>query len=233
MTTPQPNEPEQNSPTEAPSILGVDRPDPELPLPPSLPAEPRSQDEPTEGTPEPIEAPEAAQRPEPPADYEDLLALKKELEDDEGLREAVRNYYTNRGTQKEPDNQTQGPDVAKQVKELTNVVQTLFARLQVSEFSREHQDFEQYRPDVAKLIAKHPTMSLQDAYEYVKQTRGHASVPQVQKSPPVPAEGKQIAAEPNRSFEQLIAEKSRRLKPGASSVEFFDDALAEAIRRHS
>lgn len=61
-------------------------------------------------------------------------------------------------------------ELRQQNEQLRNMVRNIHAHQQISDFSREHPDFDNYKQDVGKLIQQHPTFSLQEAYDLVKRT---------------------------------------------------------------
>ena len=127
----------------------------------------------------------------------------------------------------EPSNdQSEVAKLQKQVNDLQQFNSQLAARMEIQQFSASHPDFDSVKADVGKLLQKHPTYTLEEAYDLVKRTSG--SQPPAAVPPSQPAEGRasrEISVSNNRDTLREIK------NPKVSFDKAFDLALEEAMRR--
>lgn len=159
-----PNAPVETPPV-VPSPLGVDP----TPTPPATPVVP---------APVAPAAPAPTQVTIPQDQYQALLdrnSMLSLIEKDPQLSANVRDHFKARTADTgEPSLEANG-DIGKQLadlraenKELKDTLTTAVANIQVDNFKRTHDDFDNYRQEMATLNQKYPGMELEDLYQTAK-----------------------------------------------------------------
>lgn len=129
----------------------------------------------------------------------------------------------------ESDNPSEGyvsKDIAKlreDMDSLRNMNRQLFANLQVERFARTHPDFEDYRKDMAELVQKHPSYSLDEAYELVKRTK----TVQTPSRPEAPRQSAEVS--PTRGVPPDQQDRRESVLKAKSFDAAFDQALLAAM----
>lgn len=164
----------QTPPAPKESPLGVDTPEKELPNIPLDPDEPQPQQENKKEEPEVTDSPKFTQ--------EEIAALQKDAEmfriikTHPELTEKVLDFIRNKAgngeipkpnSESKPDS-TPDNGMAKELAELKEQYKVLAAQNMIASFFAENPEAKNHRKEMGELLGKHPTFSLQEAYDFVR-----------------------------------------------------------------
>ena len=190
---------------------------------------------------------ESAPEPEPDtitlskADHEKLLSSQSAVEAIEanpGLMQAIREYTQGttqvepspRGDEQQSDHVSRA-DFEKMRQELVQQVQQAAAVAQISEFARTHGDFDQHKEEMGKWMNKHPTMTLQEAYDLAKRATDTQQGQQASRPAPAQPEGRQVGSVSHAAPSGVDISK---LVDGAPNIRAATEiALKHAAAQHS
>jgi hypothetical protein len=97
------------------------------------------------------------------------------------------------------------------------------AQLEIERFATQHSDFEQHKTDIGKLILKHPSLSLEEAYQFVTRSRASGNSGNKGQLP----EGKPVAKTTPRV--NSLREAHQRLYGNDAKPESFDATFQKAF----
>lgn len=127
-------------------------------------------------------------------------------------------------TRSEP---TDNPEVAtlkQQLGQLQQAQRVILANMQLQQFAAKTPDFDQFKQPVSELLRKHPTLTLEEAYNFAKRTHAPTAAPTRAVAPP---EGKAVMpSKPTdgRDIRKRVADSK------LSFDQAFDLALQEVMR---
>jgi hypothetical protein len=193
------------------------------------------------------EAPEETQEKPEGLSPQQLEAMQEKariydmIDNDPELTQKVVDHFRHRNgvapTQRQEqstEDQPNAPEIAKlqqKISAMENGIKQLIAINQVTEFQAAHPDFKDYRQDVGKLLSKHPTYTLEEAYEHVKAAKaGRPTSPS--RVPRARAEGSPTRAGNKESDLNAMMRRIVDRNAVKSDDEAFDLALQAARSQH-
>lgn len=212
-------------------ILGVDPQEEEMPAELIEAVENQQEEEPQEKVEETAEQPPGL-TPEQLQELQEKSRVYDIIDNDPRLSQMVMDYVRNKNGVAPEDpiesaNVPDSPDFKALKKELELMKQgqrQLLAMLSIRDFEAANPDFKEIKQDVGQLLKRHPSFTLQEAYDHVKATRAGRNTP-APAAPTAAAEGPS-RVRPSRGLEDLATIQKK--VANRKSVESFDDAFRMA-----
>lgn len=156
-----------------------------------------------------------------------------QLDSDPGAVQAIKEYLISKGADLETEEPTQpvtteemSPAVRKELNDMRVTMQQMHANMQIAQFEVSTPDFKQHKEAVGKVIMKHPTFGLQEAYDHVKLTLGQKAGSEAQRTATQTPEGRQTSPVTSTQESTLADVEAKIRDPKATKS--IDDAMAIA-----
>lgn len=132
--------------------------------------------------------------------FRDKAQQFDQLDSDPGAVQAIKEYLQSKGADLEPATPSEetpasgmSPAVQKEFNTMRVAMQQMHANMQIAQFEASTPDFKQHKEAVGKVIMKHPTFGLQEAYDHVKLTLGQQAGSGAQRTALQTPEGRQTS----------------------------------------